>query len=253
MAAGPSRLPTRMINQWQGTAEEDLSRTKEAFRDFLYRAVHDLREPLRAISASSEILARNVTDRTDESSSQCLRHIREGADRMDLLLRDIARYCEGDGQSLQLAEIRLDSALEEAKRQISDELKKSGTVLTYDPLPMVTGDFLALAAVFRNLLENACKFHGPMPPCVHVAASKQGSEWIVAVRDNGVGFKPIYADVIFQPFKRLHGRQFRGSGLGLALTKRILDQHGGRIWAESLPGEGSTFWFSLPVSVGENA
>jgi len=248
MAPEPHRSPNLLKRQQQGTAEEELNRTREAFRDFVYRAVHDLREPLRAISTSSQILSKNDVDRTDESSNQCLRHIQEGADRLDLLLRDIVNYCEGEARCLQFAEISLDSALEEAKRQISDELGKNGAVLTHDPLPTVTGDFLALAAIFRNLLENACKFHGPVPPCIHVGVSRQGKEWLVAVRDNGVGFKPAYADVIFQPFKRLHGRQFRGSGLGLSLTKIIVDEHGGRIWAESRPGEGSTFWFTLPVS-----
>jgi len=247
MAPGPHHSPMLMKDQ-QETAEEELNRTREGFREFVYRAVHDLREPLRAISTSSQLLSKNDVDRTDESSNQCLRNIQEGAERLDLLLRDIMKYCQGEARILRFAEISLDSALEEAKRQISDELGKNGAVLTHDPLPTVTGDFLALAAVFRNLLENACKFHGPMPPCIHVEASRQGAEWMVAVRDNGVGFKPAYADMIFQPFKRLHGAQFRGSGLGLSLAKRILDEHGGRIWAESRPGEGSTFRFTLPVS-----
>ena len=237
-----------LMKDQQETAEEELNRTREGFREFVYRAVHDLREPLRAISTSSQLLSKNDVDRTDESSNQCLRNIQEGAERLDLLLRDIMKYCQGEARILRFAEISLDSALEEAKRQISDELGKNGAVLTHDPLPTVTGDFLALAAVFRNLLENACKFHGPMPPCIHVEASRQGAEWMVAVRDNGVGFKPAYADMIFQPFKRLHGTQFRGSGLGLSLAKRILDEHGGRIWAESRPGDGSTFRFTLPVS-----
>ena len=232
----------------QGTGEEVLNCTREAFRDFVFRAVHDLREPVRAIGASSDFLAKNGVDRTNEPAIQCLRHIREGVDRLDSLLRDIAAYCEGECRSLQLAKVRLDVALDEAKRQISNELEKSGAVLTRDPLPTVAGDFLALATVFRSLLENACKFHGPASACIHVSASRQGSEWILAVRDNGLGFKPVYADAIFQPFKRLHSKQLPGSGLGLAVTKRILDQHGGRIWAESVPGEGSTFWFSLPVS-----
>ncbi len=247
MAAGPHHSPMLMKDQ-QETAEEELNRTREGFREFVYRAVHDLREPLRAISTSSQLLSKNDVDRTDESSNQCLRNIQEGAERLDVLLRDIMKYCEGEARILRFAEISLDSALEEAKRQISDELGKNGAVLTHDPLPTVIGDFLALAAVFRNLLENACKFHGPMPPCIHVEASRQGAEWMVAVRDNGVGFKPAYADMIFQPFKRLHGTEFRGSGLGLSLAKRILDEHGGRIWAESRPGEGSTFRFTLPVS-----
>lgn len=232
----------------QETAEEELRRTREAFREFVYRAVHDLREPVRAINASSQILFRNGVDRTGESSNQCLGYIRDAAERLDVLLRDIVRYCEGEGHTVQLTQVSLESVLGEAKRQLSDELARSGMVVTNDPLPRVNGDFLGLAAVFRNLLENASKFHGSTSPCVHVVAAREGSEWIIAVRDNGVGFKPAYADVIFQPFKRLHGRQFSGSGLGLALAKRIVDQHGGRVWANSSPGEGSTFWFSLPAA-----
>src|SRR5690349_9600405 len=143
MAAGPHHTPILMKGQRQGTAEEELNRMREAFRDFVYRAVHDLREPLRAISTSSQILSKNEVDRTDESSNQCLRQIQEGAGRLDLLLRDIVNYCEGEARCLQFTEVSLDSVLEEAKQQISDELGKNGAVLTHDPLPTVTGDFLA--------------------------------------------------------------------------------------------------------------
>lgn len=229
-------------------SEEELDRTKEAFREFVFHAIHDLREPLRAVSTSSEILADIRGDSTDERAAQCLRYIREGTDRMASLLRDIAAYCEGEGRQLHLAEMSLEAVLAQVQRQISAELQKNAAVLTHDPLPTVQGDFFAMATVFRHLIENACKFRGVEAPSIHIGCVRNESEWIVSVRDNGVGFKPVYADAIFQPFKRLHGREYPGSGLGLALAKRILDQHGGRIWVESIPGRGSTFSFSLPVS-----
>jgi light-regulated signal transduction histidine kinase (bacteriophytochrome) len=166
---------------------------------------------------------------------------------MDSLLRDIAEYCHAEGRELQSAEIDMNGVLEEARRQTSSELQRTEAILTNDTLPVVEGDFFALATAFRDLIENACKFRSAAAPSIHVGCIRQGSEWLFSVRDKGLGFKPAYADVIFQPFKRLHGKQYPGSGLGLARAKRIVEQHDGRIWAESVPGDGSTFWFSLPV------
>jgi chemotaxis family two-component system sensor kinase Cph1 len=227
--------------------EAELQRTREAFREFVSFAVHDLREPLRAISASSELLAEIYGDGPNERAIGCLRYMREGVDRMESLLQDIAEYCYGEGRELQSAEIDMDGVLDEARRQASDELRRNEATLTHDALPIVAGDFFGLAAAFRNLIENACRFRSTAAPCIHVGSTRQGSEWLFSVRDNGLGFKPADADVIFQPFKRLHGRHYPGSGLGLARTKRIVEQHDGRVWAESVPGEGSTFWFSLPA------
>lgn len=229
------------------TAEEELKRTREAFRQFVSLAIHDLREPLRAITASSELLAEIAGDGANERAASCLHYMRDGLDRMDSLLRDIAEYCYGEGRELQSAEISMSAVLEEARRQASIELQRTEAILTNDALPAVEGDFFALAAAFRSLIENACRFRSTATPSIHVGCIRQGSEWLFSVRDNGLGFKPAYADVIFQPFKRLHGRQYPGSGLGLPRTKRIVEQHEGRIWVDSVPGEGSTFWFSLPV------
>lgn len=228
-------------------AEEELKRTRETFREFVSIAVHDLREPLRAISASSELLAGIYGDDANDRATDCRRYIREGVDRIESLLRDIAEYSHGEGCELQYAEINMDDVLDEARRQTSDELQRNEAILTHDALPTVAGDFFALVAAFRNLIENACRFRSTTPPSIHVGSIRQGSEWLFSIRDNGLGFKPAYADVIFRPFKRIHGKQYPGNGLGLARTKRIVDQHDGRIWAESVPGEGSTFWFSLPV------
>ncbi len=227
--------------------EEELERTREAFREFVFHAVHDLREPLRAVSTSSEMLADIYGDSTDERVIRCRRYVREGTDRMASLLRDIAAYCEGEGRKLHVTEMSLDAVLAQVLQQVAGELQKNAAVLTHDPLPTVKGDFFAIATVFRHLIENACKFRSTEAPCIHIASTRHELEWIVSVRDNGLGLKPAYAETLFQPFKRLHGKQYPGSGLGLALTKRILDQHGGRIWVESVPARGSTFSFSLPV------
>ena len=235
-----------MMGQKEGTAEE-LSRTREACREFIFHAIHDLREPLRTIGTSAELVCEEGACGASERAKECLGYLRDGVGRMDSLLRDIANYCDGEGRCLQLKEISLAAALVEAKRQIGAELAKNGASLTHERLPDVTGDLLALATVFRNLIENACKFRGPNPLAVHVAVIPRKAEWEVSVQDNGLGFEPVYADIIFQPFKRLHGRKYPGSGLGLPLAKRIIEQHGGRMGAEARVGEGSTFWFTLPV------
>jgi two-component system, chemotaxis family, sensor kinase Cph1 len=237
-----------MNSQRPGPAEEELARTMEAFREFVFHVVHDLREPLRAVSTSSDILAGIYGDSADERVTRCLRYIREGTDRMAVLVKDIAAYWEEQGRCLQLTQINLNSVLAQAQSQISKELQKTAAVITQDPLPTVEGDFFAIATVFRHLIENACKFRGKEAPSIHVGYTQHAAEWILSVRDNGLGFKPEYAEAVFQPFKRLHSKEYPGSGLGLALAKRIIDQHGGRVWAVSIPGQGSTFSFSLPVS-----
>ncbi|PYT12315.1 MAG: hypothetical protein DMG59_23750 [Acidobacteria bacterium] len=234
-----------MSSERSKASREELTRTKEAFREFVSLAVHDLREPLRAIGSSADMLSSVCGDGVNERATRCLRYIREGVERMDMLLKDIADYWYGEGRELQPAETKMEDALVEAQRQIAHELRKNEAILTHDALPTVTGDFFGLATVFRNLIENACKFRSAAPPVIHVACREQGGEWVFSVRDNGMGFDPVYANSTFQPFQRLHGK--RGSGLGLAVAKRIVERHGGRIWADSAPGEGSTFWFSLPA------
>lgn len=237
-----------MRNEENSATAEPLGWTKEAIREFVSIAVHDLREPLRAIRASSELLAGTYEDPSNDSAARCLRYIREGVDRIESLVYDIGEFCYAEVRALDRQETGMDVVLMEAQRQLSDELKGSEAILTQDPLPVVTGDFLALAAVFHSLIQNACKFRGTAPPRIHVGAKRQESEWIFSVRDNSMGFSPVYGELIFHPFERLNGKQYPGSGLGLPLAKRILERHGGRIWAESKPGEGSNFCFSLPAS-----
>jgi len=235
----PERVPE--------SPDDELKRAREAFREFVSLAVHDLREPLRNIGTSSDLLAQICTDAPDDRAAHCLNLIQQGVDRMDLLLRDIADYCHAEGRELRLQDTSMEAVLGEAQRQVSELLRANHAVVTHDPLPNVTGDFLALAMVFRNVIQNSCRFRSVESPRIHVTSIRDGSEWRFSVRDNGVGFKATYAKTIFQPFRRLNGRQFPGSGLGLPFARRIVEQHGGRMWAESAPGEGSTFWFSLPA------
>jgi len=227
---------------------DELPRAREAFREFVSMAVHDLREPLRTIGTSADLLVQVCDGAEDDRAAHCLNLIQQGVDRLDLLLRDIADYCHAEGRELRLQNISMEAALGEAQRQVSESLQVNDAILTHDPLPDVAGDFFALSTVFRNMLQNSCRFRSVESPRIHVTSMRDGPEWRFSVRDNGMGFKPAYAETIFQPFRRLNGKQFPGSGLGLPFARRIVAQHGGRMWAESAPGEGSTFWFSLPAS-----
>ena len=210
------------------------------------RAVHYLREPVRAIRAASELLIAAREERSGEVENRCAGLIQSGLDRIQTLVRDIAEYCAGEIREFDPQDTDLAEALKEAQRQLTTPLADTKAVVTTDDLPAVRADFEALASVFRDLLDNACKFRQDAPPQIHIRAQNGINEWMVAVSDRGRGFDPRYKDLIFQPFERLEGRLFPGSGLGLARAKRAVEQHGGRIWAESAPGEGATIWFTLP-------
>ena len=237
-----------MKNQGQGVAPKALALDSEALRDFISMAVHDLREPLRAIRLGSQLLTAQSGDNSEESRERGARYLRDGTDRMETLIQDIAEYCYAEARELEPSPTDLEMSLREAKTELATELKNSGAIVTHDPLPTVPGNATSLAALLRCLIGNACKFRSEAAPRIHVGAFKQDGEWIVSVRDNGAGFDPVYRERIFKPFERLNGKQFPGSGLGLTLAKRIVEQHGGQIWAESTPGEGSTIRFSLPLA-----
>jgi light-regulated signal transduction histidine kinase (bacteriophytochrome) len=237
-----------MKNQGQGVAPKPLGTDSEAVREFISMAVHDLREPLRSIRLGSQLLATRGVDNSEEIRDRGARYLRDGTDRMETLIQDIAEYCYGEVRDLESRDTDLEMSLLEAKTELAAELKGSGAIVTHDPLPTVPGNATSLAVLLRCLIGNACKFRGETAPRIHVGAVQQDGEWILSVRDNGSGFDPAYRERIFRPFERLNGKQFPGSGLGLTLAKRIVERHGGQLWAESTPGEGSTFRFSLPLT-----
>ena len=235
-----------MENQAQGVARETPALDREAARDFISTAVHDLREPLRAIRLGAHLLAAGEATPSVENATRGTRYVVEGVDRLEALIHDIAEYCYEEVRQPGSLDVDLDMVLLEARNELAAELRSCGATLTHDPLPRVKGDFASLATAMRCLISNACKFRAERPVAVHVGTVREGSEWILSVRDNGLGFDPVYRERIFRPFERLNGKKFPGSGLGLALAKRIVEQHGGRIWADSIPGQGSTFCFSVP-------
>jgi light-regulated signal transduction histidine kinase (bacteriophytochrome) len=234
-------------NQGQGVAPQESSPDRESLRDFISKAAHDLREPLRAIRLGARLLGAEGAERTAENAAQGARYLLDGAERLETLIRDLAEYCYEEVRQPEFRETDLECVLLEAKNELAAEIKSSGAKVTHDPLPTLIANSASLTAVFRCLIGNACKFRGDAPPAIHVGAAQDAGEWIFSVRDNGIGFDPTYASRIFRPFERLNGKQFPGSGLGLTLARKAIEQHGGRIWAESKPGNGTTLRFTLPV------
>jgi light-regulated signal transduction histidine kinase (bacteriophytochrome) len=237
-----------MKNQGQGVAPKALGEDRESLREFISMAVHDLREPLRAIRLGSQLAAAQGGDNSEENRNRGTRFVEDGIVRIETLIQDIAEYCYGEVREFEDRDTDLEMSLLEAKTELAVELKTSGTTVTNGPLPTVSGNPTSLAVLLRCLIGNACKFRGEDAPRIHLDAVQQDGEWVLSVRDNGGGFDPVYRERIFRPFERLNGKQFPGSGLGLTLAKRIVEQHGGQIWAESALGEGSTFHFTLPLT-----
>ena len=217
--------------------------------DFLLRACHDLRTPLRAIHAHAELLRKTENPQSAADFDQRLGFIVDGAQRMNLLLDGLASYSISlrlEEQSFQPTQMEVILRLALAK--LRKELTESQAEVAYDPLPSVTGDPDRLAQLLENLVLNAIRHRGSNPPRVHVSVTKQADSYVFAVRDNGPGIESAYLERVFAPFERLCGKELPGPGLGLAISREIVERHGGRIWVESTLGSGSTFFFTLPAA-----
>lgn len=215
------------------------------FEEFVSMAAHNLREPLRDVSSFSQLLAETYAGRLDSDSGVFLARIREGAARMESLLAGVVDYwAVGTGNRL-ASPTDMEAVLGQALLSTDKQIKEEGTVVTHDPLPAVTGDFEMLTKILHHLIRNAIEYRGTPSPCVHISARREGLDWVFSVQDNGPGIEPAFQGRIFGPFKRLHGKEHPGNGLGLAFCKRAIEWHGGRIWVDSTPGAGSTFHFTL--------
>jgi signal transduction histidine kinase len=237
-----------MTRQVQSVAPKVVTDELESCREFISMAAHDLREPLRGIRLGAQLLGVG-RESADEDAARGTRYIVDGVERLEKLIRDIAEYCYEEAREHDSRETDMDMVLLEAKSELARELKDAGAALTHDPLPPVLGNATALGAVLRNLIGNACKFRSDRALSIHVGAKQEGRECIFTVSDNGRGFDPAYRERIFRAFERLNGKQFPGSGLGLTVAKRVIEHHGGQIWADSNPGAGSVFSFRLPLAV----
>jgi light-regulated signal transduction histidine kinase (bacteriophytochrome) len=227
-------------------AEEELRRSNERLRRFSYVVAHDLKEPMRAVSSYAQLLQNRYAGRLDSDADDFIGFIIEGVGRMNTFIQDMLRYSQTTDAELDRKLMPLDSVLTWALMELHGAMKETDAEVTRGPLPELCVDGMRMSQVFTNLLSNAIKYRGAEPPRIHVSAAEQEQNWVISVRDNGVGIDPRYRDQVFVLFKRLHGRETPGSGVGLAICKEIVERHGGRIWVHSAPGEGSTFSFSLP-------
>jgi PAS domain S-box-containing protein len=225
---------------------DELVGSNEDLQRFAYVAAHDLRTPLSAALNLSHLLQRRIEDRLDDEERQMFRISVESLERLDTLMGDILTFSEMGNAPQQLRLISLDEPLQMALANLRHHIQYHGATITVGELPQVSSDRTQMVMVFQNLIGNALKYRRTEAPHIRIEAVQQEISWQVSVADNGQGFKPEYASTIFEPFKRLHGKDIKGSGIGLATCKRIVERSGGHIWAASTPGQGSTFFFTIP-------
>jgi len=231
----------------------ELKNSNDELEQFAYVASHDLQEPLRMVISFTQLLAKRYKGRLDAEADEFITYAVEGSNRMQGLILDLLAYSRAGADPKSLHTISSESALQAALANLRAPIAESGAVVTHDALPAITTDDRQLAQVFQNLIGNAIKYRSAAIPVVHVSASiNSGHEWIFSVRDNGMGIDAQYFERIFILFQRLHGQnEFKGSGIGLAICKKVLERLGGRIWLDSVPGQGSTFFFALPERVSQ--
>ena len=244
----------RDISERQRVGEElrktmdDLARSNAELERFAYVASHDLQEPLRMVSSYMQLLERRYKDKLDSDALEFINYAVDGSNRMKILINDLLAYSRVGMRGEELAHTNSEEALANALTNLQASIEESKAKITHDPLPRVMADGTQLESLFQNLIGNAIKFHGSQPPLIHVGVKKDKNDWVFSVSDNGIGIDPQYFERIFILFQRLHNRQeYSGTGIGLAISKRIVERHGGRIWIESQAEKGSTFFFTLPI------
>ena len=224
-----------------------LARSNADLEQFAYVASHDLKEPLRAISGSIQILQERYKDKLERGADEVIKHTVDGATRMQTLIDDLLTYSRLTTREAPLEATDCSQIVQEVLANLRSAIDESKAIITYDALPVVKADSTQLLQVFQNLIGNAIKYRSQRTPRIHIGVEDKGSEWLFSISDNGIGIAPQYADRIFRIFQRLHTRkEYSGTGIGLAVCKKIVERHGGRIWLESELEEGSTFFFTLP-------
>ncbi len=232
-----------------GKTMAELKRSNDDLEQFAYVASHDLQEPLRMVASYTQLLAQRYKGCLDSDADEFIAYAVDGCNRMQALIQDLLSYSRAGASTKAIYRTSCEDALAQAVRNLQATIEASKAIVDHDPLPAINTDGTQLVQVFQNLIANAIKYRGAELPHVHVSATREaGKEWIFSVHDNGMGIEPQYFDRIFVIFQRLHGqKEYQGTGIGLAMCKKIVDRLGGRIWVESQLTKGSTFYFALPA------
>lgn len=226
----------------------ELERSNAELEQFANIISHDLQEPLRMVTGYIQLLARRYAGKLGEDADDFITYAVDGAERMQQLINDLLAYSRVGTQGMAFEPTDCETVLDNTLANLEVAIEESRAVVTHDPLPTVIADVSQLTQLFQNLIGNAIKFHCDDQPRIHVSTEQNANEWIFSVRDNGIGIDPKHAERIFLVFQRLHTRQeYAGTGIGLAICQKIVARHGGRIWVESQPGKGSTFYFTMPT------
>jgi two-component system sensor histidine kinase/response regulator len=245
-----TNLALQSANHRLEVLNEELRRSNGDLQQFAFVASHDLQEPLRTITTFVQLIENSMKDRFSEEEAMYFTQVLGGAERMRHLINDVLAYSQvGRDQRDKRDNVELEKTVEWAIENLGERIRESEARIVVNPLPLIYGDFTQLANLFQNLISNAIKYRrGELQPCVDISAERTSpTEWTLRVRDNGIGVAPQYHEQIFVPFKRLHGRSIPGTGIGLALCRRIVEIYNGRIWVDSNEEHGATFNFTLPA------
>jgi PAS domain S-box-containing protein len=227
---------------------DELARSNDDLQQFAHAASHDLQEPLRVVAGFVKLLAKRYKGKLDEKADEFIEYAIEGTKRMEFLIKDLLDYSQVGTKGKNFEPADCSSALNKAVFNLQAAIQENDAIVTHDNLPTVMADSSQLIRLFQNLIGNAIKFHGKEAPKIHISAEPEDGGWVFSLKDNGIGIDPKFSDEIFDSFRRLHSKQeYPGTGIGLATCKKIVERHGGRIWVESEPGRGSTFYFTIPA------
>lgn len=244
----------KIVRRALAEASEELRRSNADLEQFAHVVAHDLQEPLRTVVSYTQLFAERHNGALDERSEKYARYILEGATRLQQIIKGLLAYARVGSQGNSLARVNSKAVVDEVLASLKTAIEEGAAEIVCGPLPVVSADRLQLGQVFQNIIANALRFHGEAPLHLHIGADRSNDAWVFRIEDNGIGIEAQYAERIFQMFQRLHPRErYPGTGIGLSIAKKIVDRHGGRIWFESMPGRGSTFYFTIPSGQGERS